>query len=247
MRNETDESNIEEFHDDEARKESNWTAWMAEFSRSWLSLALSLVVLLVALATQQATTVTNPTASREANVPTEVKRYFTYDSLGEKPELLFAPIYQLQSTGPDSSILLNSTLLDAYKTDGVICIRGLLSDALLTRVDVDTATILQERVAKKQSQFHTVEHSAMFRNISSRAKEVQDFPPLLQVALFSNISMVAAELLGLVEMPQNLDDRSSKKKLRVIRDIFLAKDQEEYTCGWHVDDVRAQWDEPSKF
>jgi len=48
------------------------------------------------------------------------------------------------------------------------------------------------------------------------------------VALMSAVPLVAAELMGL--------DSSRNDTLRVIKDIFLAKDEGEYVCGWHVDD-----------
>lgn len=218
---------------------TSWITSLVDFSTQWISLVLSLAVLLVAVVVHRVAAV-NMAIDKPANKPTEILRYSTYASLGRKPELSPAPIYQL--AGTQSGMLLNATILNAYKNDGVICIRGLLSDTLLGRLDTDTSAILQERLAKsgvpkKHSQFHTVEHSAMFRNISKHVKEVQDVPALLQAALFSNISRVAAELLGFFDKPKT-PNGSNDTKLRVIRDIFLAKDNEAYTCGWHVDDVR---------
>ena len=54
------------------------------------------------------------------------------------------------------------------------------------------------------------------------------------VALMSAVPLVAAELMGLGQ------GMSKDETLRVIRDIYLAKDEGEYVCGWHVDD-RGFW------
>jgi hypothetical protein len=237
-------------------------------------------------------------------IPADVAQYSTYESLGAKPESIGPPhIYDIidadhdddSTTSPAAEThslstrwLLNTTHLEAYRHDGVICFRGLLSDNLLAQLDVEASALLAERAAaaaatpavhqkkKMPTQFHTVEHSAMFRNIIidnhktnnldghddeaasknnrtiTAATTSRDFPALLQAALFSNISQVAAELLGLATTtttsmrPEGDDDaeeslpqqQPQQQTLRVIRDIFLAKDSEEYTCGWHVDDVR---------
>jgi len=47
----------------------------------------------------------------------------------------------------------------------------------------------------------------------------------------SNVPKVAAALLQLG------DQTCSNQTVRILRDIFLAKDEEEYICGWHVDDI----------
>jgi hypothetical protein len=50
------------------------------------------------------------------------------------------------------------------------------------------------------------------------------------VALMSAVPLVAADLMGMGQ------GKAGDETLRVIRDIFLAKDEGEYVCGWHVDD-----------
>jgi hypothetical protein len=276
---ENDDDDDDDSHTDERRRTADdsstiptWNEKLARFTSSWLSLAVSLSVLLVAFATQQvalssssSTTTSQPEAAsvlagggamrqptRNA-LPAEVSAYTSYEHLGRKPALgsprIFNIIAQVLTAESSSSLLLNATLLDAYRHDGVICLRGLLSDDLVNQLDTETSAIIAERVTrdgppKKNSQFHTVEHSALFRNINinnsnKSVSTTKDFPALLQAALFSNTSRVAAELLGLVAtVKEDEEVTSSQRNLRVIRDIFLAKDNEEYTCGWHVDDVR---------
>jgi hypothetical protein len=314
-------SRIADHDDDDSRTvAATWHERLAgtTFLTGWPSLAVSLTVLVVALAIQQhpqqhvavslsSFTVSTTRIQQQPNeavslsssgprvirrdddenepIPADVAQYSTYESLGAKPESIGPPhIYEIiyhddstTTTAAHSSLstrsLLNATHLEAYRHDGVICFRGLLSDDLLARLDVETAALLAERAAaaapaavhqkkKKPTQFHTVEHSAMFRNIiktnnfdgpddtvasknrTITAATTRDFPALLQAALFSNISRVAAELLGLATTTTTSmrDDANESlpppQTLRVIRDIFLAKDNEEYTCGWHVDDVR---------
>jgi hypothetical protein len=276
---ENDDDDDDDSHiDDERRRTADdssaiptWNEKLARFASSWLSLAVSLSVLLVAFATQQAAISSSTTSPPEASsvlagggamrqptinaLPAEVSAYTSYEHLGPKPVLGSPRIFNIIAqvlTAESSSLLLNATHLDAYRHDGVICLRGLLPDDLVAQLDTETAAIVAERVAqdgppKKHSQFHTVEHSALFRNININSSNMsvstttKDFPALLQAALFSNISRVAAELLGLVATVKEdevEEASSSQRNLRVIRDIFLAKDNEEYTCGWHVDDVR---------
>jgi Phytanoyl-CoA dioxygenase (PhyH) len=97
------------------------------------------------------------------------------------------------------------------------------------------------------TQFHTVLHSALFRpmyNTTTRihsknsSNESSDRQPsaLMEVALWSNVSMVAASLLQLPSLSSPSSTRMDNETLRVIRDIFLAKDDDPYVCGWHVDD-----------
>ena len=60
------------------------------------------------------------------------------------------------------------------------------------------------------------------------------YSAFLEVAMMSAIPKVASMLLGFE------DDQactSNNDTVRLMRDIFLAKDEEEYTCGFHVDDV----------
>jgi Phytanoyl-CoA dioxygenase (PhyH) len=54
----------------------------------------------------------------------------------------------------------------------------------------------------------------------------------VDVAMMSAIPQVATILLQL-----HYEDSCTNETVRILRDIFLAKDEEQYICGWHVDDV----------
>jgi hypothetical protein len=68
--------------------------------------------------------------------------------------------------------------------------------------------------------------------------------PFLDVALLSQIPAVAAELLQLDAVAAAAtaaasatgSNNTNNITMRLLRDIFLAKDDDEYICGWHVDD-----------
>lgn len=76
---------------------------------------------------------------------------------------------------------------------------------------------------------------------------------LMEVSLWSPVPAFAAALLNVtskvvgsrvtttsddptMDQSKNMDDDSTDT-LRLIRDIFLAKDDDSYVCGWHVDDM----------
>jgi Phytanoyl-CoA dioxygenase (PhyH) len=75
--------------------------------------------------------------------------------------------------------------------------------------------------------------------------------PFLETALLSQIPKMAVTLLGLTDENTASSSSSSgdssnysgdnrnennNNNLRLMRDIFLAKDDDPYICGWHVDD-----------
>ena len=83
--------------------------------------------------------------------------------------------------------------------------------------------------------------------------------PFVQVAMLSKIPQVVADLMRLTTKKKKKTDTATtattatattatatayhttnndnNTTIRILRDIFLAKDEEEYICGWHVDDV----------
>jgi hypothetical protein len=52
-------------------------------------------------------------------------------------------------------------------------------------------------------------------------------------ALTSLLPQVVAELLDLTDVTVS---NATATNVRVLRDVFLAKDEGQYICGWHVDD-----------
>ena len=142
--------------------------------------------------------------------------------------------------------LVSEEMHKSFHRDGVIAIRGLLDPALLSALDEATKKLVLEQQRRNEEksrvkpkvlterkkppkQFFSVNQGTMFLpmdDINSTS-----ISPFVQVATMSKIPRVVANLL-------NFDSETySNYTLRVMKDIFLAKDEEEYICGWHVDDV----------
>jgi hypothetical protein len=162
-----------------------------------------------------------------------------YDLLGPVPQIGEASIYHIQDIRNDKN--KSTQFVQAYAHDGVVAVRGLIHDDLLTALDQEATRFIQtqkERNAgrrKKQKQFFTNVHGAMFRHYQWNAttKTPALTNSFLRVALTSLVPKVAGELLQSIgAIPSSENDN-----LRVLRDIFLAKDEEQYVCGWHVDDI----------
>jgi ectoine hydroxylase-related dioxygenase (phytanoyl-CoA dioxygenase family) len=115
---------------------------------------------------------------------------------------------------------LSASMLKEYQQDGVIAIRGLVGKELLDRLDVASQKQVQDYKLKRKrargTQFFQVEVGIALSN-----KAFQD------VALASNVPLIAATLLQL----------SDNSTMRMMRDIFLVKDNDQYICGWHTDDT----------
>lgn len=163
-----------------------------------------------------------------------------YEKLGPVPTVDPPQIFTIdirETNGP----LITDTLREAYRRDGVIAVRGLVDEALLKRLDVEAAAIVEEQVQKndgkkrKGNQFHTVDHGTIFRNPPYVREEtegatLQNTTAFLELALLSAVPRVAAELMS-------VEQASGYETIRLLRDIFLAKDDDPYICGWHVDDL----------
>ena len=189
--------------------------------------------------------------------------FTTYESLGPLPEEIRLeqenrkkdPTYTPKIHHLDYNVqVVTPEMIQEYHRDGVICIRGLISDKLLQRLDDETKSFVTHREGTPRrhrrtsgTQFHTVTHSALFRPIPTTNNEhtIPNQPSaLMEVALWSNISIVASKLLQMSSFSSKSSPSTSEltstttqeETLRVIRDIFLAKDDDPYVCGWHVDD-----------
>jgi len=117
--------------------------------------------------------------------------------------------------------LVSPGMMKEYERDGLIAIRGLLEKDLLDQLDVSSAKIVQEHKLKTKrgrgTQFFQVEVGIALVN-----KAFQD------VALASSrVPSIAATLLRLAD----------NSTMRMMRDIFLVKDDDQYICGWHTDDT----------
>ena len=146
--------------------------------------------------------------------------------------------------------LLSAEMKEAYHKDGVIALRGILSpqeiellhQSSLKLLGIDTSTsqgfnmdegpIKVSRASSSGKQFFKTQHHAIFES------EMEGFS---SVGLKSLLPQVAAELMGMNEsqsQSQPLQENSKRSEsLRLLRDVFMAKDQDPYICGWHVDDT----------
>lgn len=215
--------------------------------------------------------------------------FSNYESLGPIPYMDRGPprIHQVgvgvgtskQNPADDPTQLLfrpTAEMRTELEREGVVCVRGLISEPLLARLDAETAQLVDEqrrknhgRGQRRGTQFHTVAHSSLFRRDLTQQQtsrdELANFAPsaLMEVALWSPVPAFAASFLLNSSLDctagssdtndANVDteitcrtsgnnhnttaDADAEERLRVIRDIFLAKDDDAYVCGWHVDDM----------
>ena len=233
---------------------SSWITSIAIFGDSGLAVFGSLIVWLLAVGIALRMDSSDGSASR--NIPQEFQE--EYKQLGPIPQIGPPTIYQVSTVidisnnnnNPPARII-TPEMKQTFEKDGVIAIRGLISKDLLDRLDVASYPLTRQEKPKETiitgrkkppSQFHTVQEGAIFFNLTSsngedksNASSSSSLPPFYEVALKSEIPLVAAELLGYDS--ESDDNKNRKEKLRVLRDIFLTKDEEEYVCGWHVDDT----------
>ena len=154
-----------------------------------------------------------------------------YAKLPPTPRIAPPKIYKVSlGEGP----LVTKQMQIAFENDGVIAVRGLLTqeqiDMLVTASDqiVPAVQNPEERNRKRgrsERQFHTVQSGAIF--LETPDTENATMAGFREVALFSKVPKMAAELLEL----------GSNETMRMLRDIFLAKDREQFVCGFHVDDT----------
>jgi Phytanoyl-CoA dioxygenase (PhyH) len=163
--------------------------------------------------------------------------------------------------GSTVNSLVSKEMSRSFEEDGVIAIRGLLDPNLLDELDRETMKLVVEQrekdLAKAKErprvltgrprpakQFFAVRQGAIFlqspvKQMDAKAGEndvehdrnSDDVSAFAKVALMSEIPNVVASLLDFDA------DACTDQTVRVMSDIFLAKDEEEYVCGWHVDDI----------
>ena len=164
-----------------------------------------------------------------------------YSKLGPAPKIDPPHIFVLDTTNDEqTSHAIWAEMQSAFEKDGVIAVRGLLSSDLMDRLDeASTELIMKQneknnarwrgRRAQPSTQFHTVEVGTIFQPVAQPwSIEMYKSQPFVDIALFSKLPFIAANLLNL--------DVAQNETLRLLRDIFLAKDDGEFICGWHVDD-----------
>lgn len=100
----------------------------------------------------------------------------------------------------NEALLVTPQIMNEYKRDGVIAVRGLLDKDLLDQIDTASSSILKVKSGKKGgTQFFQVEVGVALENEAFR-----------NVALSSQVSSVAATLL-------QLTDDSSTSTMRLLR------------------------------
>ena len=134
-----------------------------------------------------------------------------------------------------SDNLVSHEMQESFDRDGVICVRGILDPDLLNLIDDETTKIIlheREKIEAKDKskrshgkapkQFFTVNQGVIFSPVDGNSNS--DTSPFVKLAILSKIPEFVANLL-------NFDcDKGTNETLRILRDIFLAKDEEEYVC-----------------
>ncbi len=117
----------------------------------------------------------------------------------------------------------------AFDTEGVVVIRGLIDDDLLSRLEVDSNAIVESGESGNAVTVKSLKFGPVFADTSLR-----------EVALFSSIPKFIAEVLldhmG-IKSSDNVNENSDACSLHLLKDAFLAKGGEKSCCGWHVDDA----------
>jgi hypothetical protein len=185
-------------------------------------------------------------------VPAIVKQFSTYESLGAALPKTITTDFQRQTPPPPrihtvhldhngpvtipSLLLVTDKMRQEYEMDGVICVRGLIPPDLLDRLDVesqiwiDRQTENHSKKRKHMQQFYASVHSIIFQE--------QNVSSFRELALQSAIPAFAHALLFPPSPQHSKNSNNTGNKLRLIRDIFLAKhEHDQYACGWHVDDL----------
>jgi hypothetical protein len=175
---------------------------------------------------------------------------YNYQQLGSPPRIDKPRIFSIprRGDGDYSSSLLTTEMRTAFQKDGVIAVRGLIStEGLLDRLDAAATKLIDSKGSRTTGQtshrkhrrsgkqFHTVDIGTALQHVppiyldSDNATTTSEAgSPFFEVALFEIPSFVA-DLMEL-KVEEN-------HTLRLLRDIFLAKDMDPYICGYHVDDT----------
>lgn len=190
-----------------------------------------------------------------------------YRELGPLPKVGPATIFEVEprgeggasstTVGDDVDNVVSKEMRESFESDGVIAIRGLLDPKLLDELDRETMRLVVEQRRADEArakerpkvltgrprspkQFYTTSQGVMFlsptaedgaRGLDRRENDSEGLSVFARVALNPEIANVVASLLDLN------GDTCTNETIRVMRDIFLAKDEGEYICGWHVDDI----------
>ena len=172
-----------------------------------------------------------------------------YRKLGAIPRPISPTIiYEINATTAVADQITNA-MKQAYRHDGVLAVRGLIPSTLLQELQVASNQLIQEqhysnaqkRFKVRGKQFFTVQHSVIFRTPESLQNQTQEIVPsnnamdnpFLRLAVQTSLPQVAAALLHPTMTPSAGIDSGNNghdtKSLRILRDIFLAKDDDPCT------------------
>lgn len=159
-----------------------------------------------------------------------------YKKLGPIPEIDPPRVFSINDDSMES-------IHQAYRKDGVVAVRHLISPELLDKLESESQKIIQDEEAsktkpskrKKRMQFHTMKNGAAFLDppvlFDDETDILENVTAFLEVALLSKVPILASELMG----PEINSDEDT---VRMMRDIFLTRSSDqEFACGFHVDDV----------
>ena len=165
-----------------------------------------------------------------------------YSILGPIPKIDPPVIYRYSLDTLD-------TIKQAFRSDGVVAVRGLIPQELLDRLDEASQVIVQDQLNVKRrdkrkrsgTQFFTTNHGVVFLHPpqlehGSNVTNEPNLSPFLEVAVDSTVPEIVAALLYSSCCSGSETCSAGVHNLRLIRDIFLAKDDDPHVCGWHVDD-----------
>ncbi|KAG7368639.1 phytanoyl-CoA dioxygenase [Nitzschia inconspicua] len=130
---------------------------------------------------------------------------------------------------PQKPRILNESQLTAYRKDGFVLLKNVLHGDLADRM-ARVGYAIVDRASHFPQYFSVIENGLIFNggNVNDSDDSGHDITQVFrEVALYSDIPQIAAELMELDDETQNL---------RVIRDMFLAKPVNGSGCDWHVDD-----------
>ena len=242
MTSETDSNSEYSYEDEELDSNDDSPkvlSYLAVFGSSSMSLVASFAMLVLSLSVSFL--IDDASDPRPPDI--QVSLDLEYKNLGPVPTIDPPRVFEVDTSAISTPTLLSDDMREAFDKDGVIALRGLIDEDLLKLLDKDSNELIMAQETKnaqkpkgpltnrnkgkKGTQFYTVQQGAIFLPQSSNSSSA--YSGFSKVALMSSIPALAADLLQLNEQ--------GNETLRVMRDIFLAKDEEEYICGWHVDDT----------
>jgi len=137
------------------------------------------------------------------------------------------------SYAPLHKKILNHEIKQAYKRDGVVAIRGLISPQLQAELDKASQVLISREKSRLNIKGNEYSSGKQFqtKKMSPIFELDENLTGFRHAALNSILPKVVAELLDLDTL-----DSTNSTNVRVLRDVFLAKDEGQYICGWHVDD-----------